>query len=112
MALTLTEVNRFVIGDRKMAIYDVLFDASYPIGGEAVTAANFRFDLEITHVFDFVARDPDTADNAFLGTFDKANLKLMLFYSDNNNAADGPLIELPDTTSAAAYTARITLIGK
>lgn len=112
MALTLTKVDAFVVGDRQARIYDVVFDSSYPLGGEAVTPASFGLTHFISAVIAGVARDPDTADNAFALDYDATNKKLILFYGDNNNAADGPLIELPDTTSAAAYTARVVVIGK
>ena len=112
MAVTVTKVESFVIGDRKMVIADVLFDASYAIGGEAVTASNFGFDLEITHIWGAVARDPDAADNAVVLDFDEANSKLIAFWSNNDGVADGPLIEVPDTTALSAYTARVVAVGK
>lgn len=116
MAVTVTIVEKFVIGDRKAVVADVLFDASYPAGGEAVTAANFGFDLEITHIVGNIARDPDTHDKAFALDFDEANSKLILFASDDNNAADSPLLELSGLstpiTDGSAYTARVVALGK
>lgn len=112
MAVTVTIVDSYVIGDRKEVIADIVFDASYPAGGEAVTAADFGFDLEITHVACGLARDPDAVDNAVALDFDSAASKVVAFWGDYSNAADGVLVEVADTTSLAAYTARVVAKGK
>lgn len=112
MAVTVTIIDSYVVGDRKEVIADIVFDASYPAGGEAVTAADFGFDLEITHVACGLARDPDTADNAVALDFDSAASAIVAFWGDYSNAADGVLIEVPATTSLAAYTARVVAKGK
>jgi hypothetical protein len=108
---TVTKVESFVFGAHEVCVADVAFDSSYSIGGEAVTAAEFGFEREITHVFCNTARDPDTADNAFLLDWDDTNSKLILLYG-NYDAADGALIEVPNTTDVSAYTARVVAIGK
>lgn len=116
MALTITIQDSFVVGDRKAVVADVTFDSAYPAGGEAVTAANFGLNLEITTILGNVARDPDTADKAFVVDFDRAASKLVLFASDDNNAADSPLLELSGLstpiTDASAYSARLVVLGK
>jgi len=112
MAVTVTIVDKYVIGDRKEVIADIVFDSSYPAGGEAVTAANFGFDLEITHISCGLARDPDTVDNAVALDFDEANSKIIAFWGDYSNASDGVLLEVADTTSLAAYTARVVAKGR
>lgn len=112
MAVTVTIIEKYSIGDRMEVIADVVFDSSYPAGGEAVTAANFGFDLEIKHIACGLARDPDTVDNAVALDYDSAAKKLVAFWGDNNNAADGPLVEVPDTTNLSAYTARVVAKGR
>ena len=116
MAVSTSLVTKFVIGDRQANIVDVTFDSSYPAGGEAVTAATLFLENEITAIFGGVARDPDTHDNAFLCDYDASAKKLILFGGDNNNTADGPLIELSGMstpiTDASPYTARLLVIGK
>lgn len=42
--------------------------------------------------------------SGFVAQWDKANLKLMVFYADNNNASDGALIEVANTTDLSAQT--------
>ena len=109
MALTFTPVSRKVRGDRTVAVVDVLWDASYPLGGEAVTAADFGLS-NIDQIQPSVAHDPDTVDNGFLVVFDPAASKLVAFFGDNNNASDGPFIEI-STFDAAAYTSRLVVEG-
>lgn len=116
MALTFSKVDAWVAGDREFRVYDVTFDSAYPAGGEAVTAANFGLDLEITHILGNVLRDPDTADNAYLVDFDEANSKLVVLGGDYDPAAQGPFIEVSGfgtpITDLSAYTARLLVIGK
>ena len=112
MALTVTIVDEYVIGDRKEVVADVTFDSSYSIGGEAITAANLGFDLEIKHIVCGVARSPLATDLAVVLDFDKANLKLVAFWGDNANAAAAPLVEVPNTTNLSAYTARVVAKGR
>ena len=73
----------------------IALDASYPTGGEAVDVGSNE---RIEHL-----AAVSTAGYVF--SWDKANQKLVAWYSDNNNAADGPLIEVPNTTDLSALTA-------
>ena len=112
MAVTVNIIESYVIGDRKEVVADIVFDSSYPLGGEAVTAANFGFDLAITHVSCGVARSPLATDAAVVVDFDKAASTVIAFWGDNANAAAGPLVEVPATTNLSAYTARVVAKGK
>ena len=112
MAVTVTIIESYVIGDRQEVIADVLFDSSYPLGGEAVTAANFGFDLEIKHIVCGVARSPLATDLAVVLDFDRTAKTLIAFWGDNANAAAAPLIEVPAATNLSAYTARVVAKGK
>ena len=110
MAVSVSIISTDVKGSERHVLADVTFDSSYSIGGEAVTAANFGLTV-LKNVVPGPAVDPDTADNALVCAFDRTNVKLLLFYGDNNNAADGPLIEFPDTTTGAAFTSRVEAVG-
>lgn len=117
MALTITRVSvldkkSHALGDLKYQVFDVTFDNSYPDGGEPVAKADFGLDVGIGFIPDFVAVKAGAGDTAFAGHYDATAGTLQLFYGDNNNASDGPLIELPDTTSAASYVARLIVVGK
>lgn len=73
----------------------IALDSSYPTGGEAVDFGN-------NERMDFVVTAPS---GGYVGLWDAANQKLLQYYGDNNNAADGPLIEAPNTTDLSALTA-------
>jgi hypothetical protein len=112
MAVTVTKIESFVFGAHEVCIADVAFDNSYPAGGEAVTAANFGFEREITHVFCNALRDPDTVDNLLLLDWDDTNSKLIAGWGDYDPAAEAALSEVDATTDLSAYTARVVAIGK
>lgn len=38
--------------------------------------------------------------------------KLMVYWGDNNNASDGPLIEVPDTTDLHTITFNLTVLSQ
>ncbi len=70
------------------------WDNSYSTGGEAFdVTGNERFDIVLT-----------AAKGGYVGVWDAANQKLLAYYGDNNNASDGPLIQVPDTTDLSAVT--------
>ena len=50
MALTFTKQAAGVIGDKRYWLGTVAFDSSYPTGGEALTAANFEFQVAVEGV--------------------------------------------------------------
>lgn len=90
------------LADRYVHVHKVDFDASYPTGGEALTVAELGFSVKpdvvlvfprLGHVFEY----------------DMANEKLLAYWGDNNNAADGPLVEVPNTTNLSALVDVIVL---
>lgn len=76
------------------------WDASYSVGGELVdalfTTAGYMSSI------DNIVMD---SDSGYIFKYLPASGKIMAFFGDNNNAADGPLIEIPDTTNLSALTA-------
>jgi hypothetical protein len=103
MALTITKVDVSVIGNKKMAIYDITCDTSYPTGGYAITAANFGL-KRLVHV------DPDSITSAGFGAaWDKTNSKLMLFTS--NGAAPAALAQVPNATNVSTHVLNCKVIG-
>lgn len=79
----------------------VALDSSYPTGGEAFNAESESgfsdvFTVQVLpksgYIFEYV--DSATA----------ANRKIKAYYADYNAAADGALIEVPDTTDLSAVT--------
>lgn len=92
MALTLTRIRGTIVGSKRVSVYDVDFDASYPAGGESLTAANLGL-----HAIDLVLASPDSG---LLFQYDYANSKLLAyeqgFTTGSTAAADstsGALVE-------------------
>lgn len=79
-------------------------DSSYPTGGYAVAKGDFQLSVSL--------HDVDVSlGGGYVFDFDRANSKLRVWYGDNNNASDGPLIEVPNGTNLASVTARFRAYG-
>lgn len=85
MAATLTVVRSLDLGEYVMEQVTILMDATYPAGGEAIDATG-----DVGYVAMWFTGPSTTG---YVGKWDIANQKIKVFYGDNNNAADGPLIE-------------------
>lgn len=107
MALTLSKVDAWVSGNKKVRVYDITFDSSYPAGGEPLTASDVGL-KKIIYASHGTARNATTG--ALPVTYDYTNSKLIAWYGDNNNAADGPLIENA-TADISAYSVRLQFEG-
>ena len=96
------------VGKRKFSTGTIAFDASYPTNGEAITPANLGFNAGgVIDSLQLIG-----GKGGYIGDFDKANSKILMYYGDNNAGADGPLIEFPNATSLAALTAvRFVALG-
>jgi len=82
---------------------------TYPTGGVEMPAGG-SFGMPNAIVDDIIVSD-HSAGLGYDYTYDKANNKLFMRYGDNNNAADGPLIELITSVAPAAITLKCTAIG-
>ena len=82
MALTIDEVTSWSIGDRRAVIANVDFDASYPTGGESLTAADLGFSLSV----DLVLAEPQTG---LIFEYDRTNSKLLAFVQGIDTGAAG-----------------------
>jgi hypothetical protein len=90
-------------GNRRKVRATVLFDSSYPTGGEAVTAQSFG----LSEIFDLTVLDAAGYDPAY----DAPNKKIVMRWGDNNNAADAPGVQVADTTDLSAVTIRVEAQG-
>ena len=79
--------------------FTVVLDASYPTGGYTGLAAKLTAAASRTPTIVAVFAQ----SSGYVAYWDYANSKLMLFYS-NSAAADGPMIQVPDTTDLSAVT--------
>ncbi len=92
--------------------FDVIsfsLDSSYPTGGETGLQALCKAALsrDVT-ILGFIAQDC----GGYLPVWDPTNSKLKVYYADNNNASDGPLIEVPNTTDLSGVTVKGILISQ
>ena len=113
MALTVTHNAASaptVVANKVHVNVSIVPDSSYPLGGEAITAAQCGLSYIERIIFEGPAVDPDTADNAGVPYFDPATTAVLFFWS-NSDAADGPLIECPAATDLSAFTARAIVVG-
>ncbi len=98
MAAVVTSVARQRVDKNFITYSTVAFDSSYPTGGEAITPNALGLGTIL------MAYSPGN----YLGyafSWDNANSKLLAYYADYDAGADGPLIQVPDTTSLATLTA-------
>lgn len=85
----------------------VLFDSSYPTGGEVFAIADTTYDVTLERIAHLSG-----TGGGYVIEWDKANQKAKLMMGDNNNAADGPLIEVADTTNIATVLVNFLAIGQ
>ena len=94
MAAVATVTKKYGIGGTAtLFIGTIAWDATYPSGGEVISISGCER-------AEFVW----AAGSGYVGEWDQNDQKLKLYYGDNNNAADGPLIENA-TADISAVTA-------
>jgi len=83
VALTITDVQRTVKGNKRELTATVLFDSSYPTGGEAVAASDFGLSsVDTLFVYPHASR---------IGVYDHTNQKILLYTAlgtEATNASD------------------------
>ena len=98
-------INRYwKEGKVKKRDFTVTFDSSYPTNGEVITPANLLFDARIDNIIPF------DYPQGYVPSWDQVNGKMRMFYG-NYDAADGPLIEVPNTTDIQTATVRAVAEG-
>lgn len=86
----------------------VPLDNSYPTGGYAFDVA-FQQKVKATRKpLGFIAGDCA----GYFPVYDPAAGKLKIYYIDNNNAADGPMIEVPNATDLSAITLNMVVLSQ
>src|ERR1044072_8505801 len=98
MATSNIVAGPFTAGDRKVTIFEFNFDSSYPTGGERPALSAFGFTDSVDYV------DLEEAPG-YSFEFDRANLKVLARYFDYDAGADGPAIQVPNTTNLATVSA-------
>lgn len=68
----------------------IAFDASYPTNGELLLLSQIGLSsVDQMKLFPY---------KGYVFEWDNTNKKIKVYYGDNNNASDGPLVEVPNTT--------------
>lgn len=93
MSVTLTVNHAIEHGEYVQEFGTILFDSTYPSGGEIIDATG---DLGY---FAMSFGGPSTT--GYVPKFIASSQKVKLWYGDNNNASDGPLIESATTDLSA-----------
>ena len=78
----------------RQRVIKITVDTDYPTGGWPITAANCQL-TSITHIL----AEPV---GGYVFEWDDAAAKLKAYWGDNNNASDGPLIEIPANDDGVA----------
>jgi hypothetical protein len=99
MALTLDVKYRYKDRSGEEIVVEATFDSSYATGGESLTAADLGV-KRIEHV------SQEISSTGHVVVYDYANSLLKAYYG-NYDAADGPLIEVPNGTNLSAVVARL-----
>lgn len=96
MPVTVTKDKVYVVGDRKRVEATVLFDNSYPTGGESLTAANLGLELELNSVDIGAVTTNNAASIDKRAVYDRTNSKLALFtgITEATNASDQSTIRV------------------
>jgi hypothetical protein len=111
MALgTITKRKASQVGQESMgvAVISVVGDSAYPTGGSAsfedkVQTALGMGSIELYGVTALDAKGYQVA-------WDRTNDKLKVYRGDNDNAGDGPMVEVPNTTDLSGVTFELTVI--
>ena len=116
MAITITEIHRSVFGNKRIVTADLDMDSSYPTAGESLTPADMGligFDIVLLtpQSISATADEDLAADLGYSPTFDYTNNKLIMTYSDLNGSADGPSIQVANTTDLGNVRIRACIIG-
>lgn len=82
-------------------------DLLYPTGGTALFTASLQAKIGVGR--NILAVIPQDC-GGYLPVFDQTNDKLKVYYVDNNNASDGPLVEVPNTTDLSAVVFNLSVV--
>jgi hypothetical protein len=88
---------------QRISVSIITGDSSYVTDGELITANQ----LGLTRITALIP----VANSGYIPVWDQDNSKLKVFYGDNNNTSDGPLIEIPNATNIATVTFTVIAFG-
>jgi hypothetical protein len=109
MALTLSKVDAYVEGNKRVRVYDVTFDSSYATGGESLLASDVGL-KKVINVPDALAKN-STGTSGVPVVYDYANSKLQAYRYDGSSAGKAFLEEVANAVDLSTFTVRLTFIG-
>lgn len=110
---TVSGVQDFVAGNKKIRHRKLTFDSSYATGGEPLVASEFGL-KKIEHVMVHGAARKSDASDAVICSYDYTNGKLVAYRQKDPAAAGGADIALPqvgNTVDLSSYSVHVTVIG-
>lgn len=110
MALTISAQPPQLLGTERVVRATITFDASYPTGGEAFTAAQLGL-TSLKDVQPYAGLGSSTTGYVPVWNRSVSSPLLLVLMGDNNNASDGPLIEVANTTDLSAFVCQIRAVG-
>lgn len=106
MALTFTEVDKGVMGNKAYWLGRITLDSSYPTGGESIAASDFDLN-EIDGIF-FQTDKVDTTE-AYLPVWDRSASKIVMF--GGAGATTTEFDEVANTTDLSAIEITTLVFG-
>lgn len=108
--LTVTMLTKWESLDRAgntfvWTISKIVWDSSYPTGGESVTAADFGVTYRVKAIWKIYD------DDKYIYNYDEPGQKFMILIGDYNNGSDGPLIELADQANMSGLNTTVMTMG-
>ena len=110
MTAALTKRETYKFGNAIMVSADLAFSSTYTTAGETLTVSQVGLS-KITDIITQYAEDGSSQFYLVRWDGSKTSPKVKIGYGDNNNASDGPLIELPNGTSLTGLNARVFIFG-
>lgn len=110
MGLTYSVDQPEVYGRHRRVRGTLTFDSSYPTGGEAFAPTS----VGLVQLTELVVRPGIGASTVgYVPTWDRSVSapKVLVMMGDNNNASDGPLIQVADTTDLSALVIPFEAVG-
>ena len=87
-------------------VIDIVGDTAYPTGGSAFDAKYKALKKQTRMILGVIGIDA----KGYTPAYDSATGKLKFYYSDLNAVADGPDIEVPNTTDLSGVTFRVAVL--
>lgn len=110
MALSFSKVSATTWGNKRVRIYDVTFDSSYPTGGEPLAASDVGL-RKIEQVLSDAGAKNSAGTSSIPVRYDYTNSKLQGYEYNGASAGVARLQELANAFDASAFSVRLTFIG-